>query len=201
VRNKASNEPPAKLHYIEIVIGTWEGWKNRGISNSKGLSEGSLQLLESDIEGFRQHPAFSDDTHEVSVPDPTRNNVKVQVVFYTCAGALAEVHPQVKPVGMIITLNGELALTGKIHHLGYLSGRTIRVIGQMLIWTYQQVTSRIGKYVEDNEIMLPAEEDEFFFVVLHRFTNTKHACAGVPDISDVLISPWTPQVIHAKWWC
>ena len=38
-------------------------------------------------------------------------------------------------------------------------------------------------------------------VVLHRFANAKHTSLSVLNIGDVLKSPWTPKVIHAKQWC
>jgi hypothetical protein len=172
--------------------------ETEGVSRIERLLEGSLQFSEGDVEGLRENPAFSDDTHEVGVPDPTRYNVKMQVVLHACPGAFTEVHSQIKSVRMIIAFDGELALCGKIHHLGELSCRAIQEIGQMRVRTYQQVSGRIGKYIEDNEIMLPAKEDELFIVMLYRFANAKHASVGVLDIGDVLISPWTPQIIHAK---
>jgi hypothetical protein len=93
--------------------------------------------------------------------------MEVHVMLDAGPGTLTEVHSQIEPVRVVIALDGKLALGGKIHHLGELSWRTIQKIGQVRVGTYQQVSSRIGKYVKDNEIMLPAKKDELFFVVLY----------------------------------
>ena len=157
--------------------------------------------MEGNTEGLRQDSAFPNNRHEIGISNPPGNNMKVEVVFNTCPSAFAKVHSQVKPVRPVVMVDGELALPHEIHHLPNLISRAVRKISQVLIRAYQQMSCRIRKYVENNEIVFASKENEFFFVMLSGFANTKHTLLRASDIGEVLISPRTPQVIHARRRC
>ena len=134
--------------------------------NLTELLEETLQLLKSNLQGFRQNSAFSYYTHEVGISHPTGHDVEVEVMFDARSGALAEVHAKVKSVRPVTVLKGVFALPDQIHHLGHLLWRTFRKIRQMLKRTNQEMSGRVGEYIQNNEIVFPAKKNEFLFVIL-----------------------------------
>ena len=59
------------------------------------------------------------------------------------------------------------------------------------------MTTRVRKNIQDYEVKFTPKQDERF-VIFRRGVKTKNASVTIFDAGDVLISPWSPQVIHSQ---
>lgn len=149
------------------------------------------------VQRFGQYARFADGGYEVGVGDPAREDVHVNMSSNSGTGGLTDVHPKIYSVGIVEGSQHTFEPLGEFHHFGgSLGGELLELIG-MFVGYDHHVARGIGKGIEDDEAEPGTMDDEGWFVVFRGFL-TKDTAFGFIYVRDVLIAPWSPNVVHVE---
>src|SRR6266568_5228172 len=91
------------------VGGPWGPRGNRALQSF-------AQLLVGGAEVFGLDAGFADDGHEISVTDPARQHVQVDVAGDTGSGSSSQIHAEIKTVGFVGSRKRSFGPLSQQHH-------------------------------------------------------------------------------------
>ena len=90
----------------------------------------------------------------------------VDVTGNAGAGRFAQVHAQIQAVGMVDIAQHSFQLLRECHHfLGGRSSQSLKLVN-VLVRSNHDVTGGVGKGIEHHKTVLPAMDNQRFFVVI-----------------------------------
>jgi hypothetical protein len=138
-------------------------------------SEGGLYALVRLTQLFRQDTGFRDYRHEVCIADPARNDVQVEVFSNSRSRCLAKIHPNIESIRIVNFLQCRDCALREVHHFRELFWVSANDRVTVLVWRNHQMSGRIRKEIQDNEIVIRAEHDQARGVAARVIANAEDA--------------------------
>jgi len=99
----------------------------------------------------------------------------MKMIAYASAGAVPKVHSEIETLRPIkLSQRGERPI-GKLHHFGQLLGWRLPGFSEMSEWGNHEMPRRVGKEIEDDEIVDAAKDDEPFGIDRPIFADAEDA--------------------------
>src|SRR6185436_332210 len=116
----------------------------------------------------------------------------MKVMFHAGSSATAQVHSNIKAIGLIGLLQSNLTTLDQFQHFCRLFLRRLLKICVVGVGGNQEVHGGVGKDVEDNEAQPTPKDNKIPFVVLTRGIQAEYATAWILKAGNVLIPPGSP---------
>ena len=126
-----------------VVLGIGYGaavWMRRRAQAVKA----AMQALVGFVQIFGKNPRFADRGDETDVARPARQHVHVNMAGDACAGALADVHSDVQPLGFVFGLQVPGGLGGQVEHFVTRLRAGLVQLRYVRIRNHHQVAGGIG---------------------------------------------------------
>src|SRR5579863_8716636 len=117
------------------------------------------------------------------------------------SGGAAKVHAEVIALRMIRLLESHLHALRELHHLRKRRGIGCRKLGDVLVGDDHDVPARVGKAIEDDEILLGAKNDQSLRIVVRGDGVAENAALILGSVGDIPVTPRRPKIIHARQPC
>lgn len=157
-----------------------------------------VEALVGCTEIFWKDPRFTDGREEIRIACPSRNDMEVQVFFYAGTRGLAEVHPDVEPVGVILITECNF---GSLCELQQLACRFLvqsRKRSSMLKWNYHQMSAGVREEVEHYKDEFPSIQNQILDIIIAFRDFTEYAGILAFIGRYVAVAPGTPNVVHSS---
>jgi len=149
---------------------------------------GHLQL-------FGQHSGFADDTDEIGVGDPARQNVHVDVSSHAGARSFSHIHAEIDAVGPIESAQNHFHPLGENHHLvGGIGGELVQLV-DVGVGHDHDMPIRVRICIENDVAMRAAVDDAGLLVAFFR-SIAEDAARLLVGASDIGVTPRSPEKIH-----
>ena len=130
-----------------MAVCSW-GWRGAQVEEIGGkLRKGVFDML-----GDGSY--FSGDGHEIMVPLPTWDDVKMQMVGNAGTGGCAEIKANIDAVGLEMAAKHGAAAGEHRHEPIVLFRRKFREISQVPAWSHKQMAVGIGKTIEQHNSLV-----------------------------------------------
>ncbi len=148
-----------------------------------------VQVLDKDSSG-------ADKGHKIGVAVPARDDVEVVMVNDARARALTKVHPGIEPVGVVAPAQDFQAEFKEVHQFIARLLRGAVKVGDVSDGGDHQMAWRIRKLIQEDEIVLAAEEDVGCFVLFQPKGTAEDTTFHPENLLDISFSPWGRNIFH-----
>lgn len=118
------------------------------------------------LQGLGDNGGIGQDWHEVSVSEPARDDVDVEVFQNAGTGDFAEVDADIEAIGFHDFGQGILTTTRELQEIGHFVVCEAIQVGNLFVGHGHQVAAGVGVGVEQGETGAVTEDDKIGFVIV-----------------------------------
>src|SRR5208337_4225799 len=172
--------------------------QGRGSASRNSSGQRLPQLLKRGLQFLRLHARFSRRGHKIRIPNPSRQNVQMQVPRHAGTGGLPQVHTQVHSVRRIIRAISRFHFLRQLHHFRQRLCIAEIQFRHMRVRHDHHVPGRVWIPVQDHECLFPPVNHQRLFIVgaLHRSAEKTLGLLALRHFRHILEPPRRPNVIH-----
>src|SRR5712692_5679526 len=173
--------------------GSWRRWSGAG---SAGSGEILAQFLGGRVKVLVDHLDFAQHGHEVCVPVPARNHVKVDVIGDAGPGRAAHVDADVEPLRLEREPKDRNRASERTHEIGSLIVAEVADLILVDGGSHHRVAGVVGELIQEYQRALRPPKHEIGVGVGRVFEDPAEEAAGSRLAGHVLHAPGRPQTLH-----